>query len=146
MASFSSPLINPAGGSIRLPVPLQSAAGQSFEVRPIPGVAPAPLLREDSQARHSRQDLADNRGRTRHPDPGSFGQSRTRLSPVPAAASASFATSQFLAQIIGQDLGPAGNIAVLHRDGASLSSDAYRRAGGEPIIYSEQPRILRIAV
>jgi len=57
-----------------------------------------------------------------------------------------FASSQFLAQIFGQDHGPAGNVVALHRDGATLGSDAYRRAGGEPVIYSEQPRILRIAV
>ncbi|MHA1601145.1 MAG: hypothetical protein ACTSW2_09985, partial [Alphaproteobacteria bacterium] len=115
MASFSSPLVISAGASIRLPAPPQSASGQAFEVRPIPGVVPAPLLREESQARHSRQDLAEDRGRTRRTNPGSFGQSRPRFSPVPAAEPANFVTSQFLAQILGQDLGPAGNVVALHR-------------------------------
>ena len=146
MASFSSPLVLSAGTAIRLPSPLQSASGQTIEVRPIPGVVPAPLLREESQARHSRQDLAEDRGHTRRADQTSFGQSRPRLNPASSAAPAEFATSQFLAQILGQDHGPTGNVVTLHRDGASLGSYAYRRAGGEPVIYSEQPRILRIAV
>lgn len=146
MASFSSPLVFPASASIRLPSALPSAAGEAFEVRPIPGVVPPPPLREESQARQPRQDLAENRDRTRRADQGAFGQSRPRYSPAQPFAATDFATSPFLAQILSQDLGPAGNVVALHRDGATLGSDAYRRAGGEPVIYSEQPRILRIAV
>lgn len=48
--------------------------------------------------------------------------------------------------MLGQDLAPAQNALAQHRDGSILGSDAYRRAGGEPTLYSEQPRILRIAV
>ena len=151
MASFSSPLTFSAGALIRLPSPPPSAAGQAFEVRPIPGVVPPPPLREEPQARQSRQDLAqdseaDSRGRARRTDQGSFGQSRLRYSPAPSLAPEDFATSAFLAQILGQNPGSTTNVVALHRDGPTLSSEAYRRAGGEPTLYSEQPRILRIAV
>jgi|GEM_PF-4965744 len=165
MASLSSPLTLSAGASIRLPSPLPSplpsANGQGFEVRPIPSVVPPSLLRDESQARQSRRDLADEerpdgRGQTRRTEsgffgpeafgPGAFGGARLQQNPAQSFAPEDFVTSEFLAQILGQDLGSTTNVVVLHRDGPTLGADAYRRAGGEPTYYSEQPRILRIAV
>jgi len=146
MAGFSPPLVLQAGAAIRLPPAAPGAAGHGVEVRPVPGVLPPQPPREDSRARQPRQDLAENRGRARRDVHGAFAPARSRLQPAPSFAPGEFASSQFLAQIIAQDLGPAGNVVALHRDGPSLSSDAYRQAGGEPVIYSEQPRILRIAV
>ncbi len=145
MASFSSPLTVSAGTLIRLPSPLPSGAGQAFEVRPIPGVVPPPPLREEPQARQSRQDLTEDRGRARRTDLA-FGRSRPQHTPAPSFVPEDFATSGFLAQILGQNPGSTTNIVALHRDGPTLGSEAYRRAGGEPTYYSEQPRILRIAV
>lgn len=55
------------------------------------------------------------------------------------------ATNRFLAQLIGQQHGLEAGFGR-HRDGAALGSDAYRRAGGEPALYSDQPRLLRITV
>jgi hypothetical protein len=155
MASFTSPLSFSTGALVRLPSPLPSVAGQGFEVRPIPGVIPPPPPREEPWARQSRQDQTEDRNRTRRANPGSFGPgsfggSRPRGTPVPAFAPDGYATSAFLAQILGQDqsqdLGSAPTAGARHRDGAALGSEAYRRAGGEPVYYSEQPRILRIAV
>ncbi len=61
-------------------------------------------------------------------------------------AGAHFASTHFLAQMPGQGMGaPAGPFAH-HRDGAELSSEAYRRAGAEPARYSERPALFRIAV
>jgi hypothetical protein len=145
MASFSSPLVLQAGAAIRLPAALQSGSGPTIDVRPVASVFPPQPPREEPQARQTRQDLAENRGRTRRAH-GSFGQTQLRHPQASSFAPGAFATSPFLAQILGQDLGPAGNVVALHRDGPNLSSDAYRRAGGEPVIYSEEPRILRIAV
>jgi hypothetical protein len=76
-----------------------------------------------------------------------FGQTRPRQKSTPDFAAPAFVgSSLFLAQVLSQDLGPAGAVVALHRDGPTLGSDAYRRAGGEPVIYSEQPHVLRIAV
>ncbi len=61
-------------------------------------------------------------------------------------AGAHFASTHFLAQMLGQGVGaPAGPFAH-HRDGAELGSEAYRRAGAEPAHYSEEPALFRIAV
>jgi len=150
MAGLPPSLILPASAAaIRLPPPAGSAPGHGSEGRPVSAVFPPPQLREDTQARQPRQNLAEGRGgRTRGTDHTPFGRSRPRTSDSEAQSfsATGIVSSSFLAQVLGQDLGPAGNIVALHRDGPALGSDAYRRAGGEPAIYSEEPRLLRLAV
>ena len=56
-------------------------------------------------------------------------------------------TAEFLTQILGQSHGPDQPEGLRHdRDGPVKGSDAYRRAGGEPEVYSTSPTVFRIAV
>ncbi len=59
---------------------------------------------------------------------------------------AAFASTHFLAQMLGQAEEPSGAPFADHRDGAALGSDAYRRAGAAPPHYSERPAVFRIAI
>ncbi len=148
MTSLSSPLTFSASASIRLSSPLLLTSGQSVEVRPIPGVVPPHPLRQEAPARQNlTEDRGpENRGRARRAGQGAFGRALLENSPASSFASGEFATSKFLAQVLGQDPGSSTDVVVLHRNGPTLGSDAYRRAGGEPTYYSEHPRVLRIAV
>lgn len=57
------------------------------------------------------------------------------------------AATGFLAQVLGQAPDPEAESPLLrHRDGPSLGSQAYRRAGGEPPVYSEAPNLIRLSV
>ena len=58
----------------------------------------------------------------------------------------SFASIQFLAQVIGQAEESSDGSLAYHPDGIALGSDAYRRAGAAPPHYSEQPTVFRIAI
>ncbi len=60
--------------------------------------------------------------------------------------SASFASIQFLAQVIGQSEEPSSGPLAYHPDGAALGSEAYRRAGAAPPHYPEQPTVFRVAI
>ncbi len=56
-------------------------------------------------------------------------------------------TAGFLTQILGQAHGSDQPAGLRHdRDGPAKGSDAYRRAGGEPEVYSTRPTVFRIAV
>jgi len=59
---------------------------------------------------------------------------------------AAFASIQFLAQMIGQAEESSSGPLAYHPDGATLGSDAYRRAGATPPHYSEQPAFFRVAI
>lgn len=146
MTGLPTASIVPAGTAIRLPVPAGSAPGDRSGVRPVFGAAPLP--RDETQARQPRQDAAEERGSRRvRTDQRPFGQTHARQQPTADFSAPAFVgSSLFLAQVLSQDLGPAATVVALHRDGPTLGSDAYRRAGGEPVIYSEQPQLLRIAV
>ncbi len=54
---------------------------------------------------------------------------------------------RYLAQLLGQE-GEArdGSPVTEHRDGPLLGTEAYRRAGADPLLYSEDPEIFRLAV
>lgn len=56
------------------------------------------------------------------------------------------ATSTFIAQQLGQESQSMSDEAVLPLRAASLGSDAYRRAGGEPPVYGDQPVVFRLSV
>ena len=53
----------------------------------------------------------------------------------------------YLAQLLGQE-GAArdGSPVTEHRDGPLLGTEAYRRAGADPLLYSEDPEVFRLAV
>ncbi len=80
---------------------------------------------------------------------------RVRLGLVPAGTLvesdvrgiASPASTGFVAQVLGQYSEPVGFGAFgRHRDAPELGSHAYRRAGGEPALYSENAALIRLAV
>ncbi len=122
--------------------------------RQIPGIQRISPPREDARARQSRPGPVDSE-RSRKHDYREIRQLviRSGSDGLPQRlpgnfASAHFASTHFLAQMLGQGQGvgaPAGPLAH-HRDGAELSSEAYRRAGAEPAHYSERPALFRIAV
>lgn len=149
MTGLPTASLVPAGTAIRLSLPAGAAPGDRSEVHPVYGITPPP--RDETRARQPRQDTAEDRGSRVRTDQRPFGQTRPRQTSAtdftaPAATPDFVGSNLFLAQVLSQKLGPAGTVVALHRDGPSLGSDAYRRAGGEPVIYSEQPQLLRIAV
>ncbi len=118
--------------------------------RPVPGIQQILPPREDARARQSRPDPVDSE-RSRKRDYREVRELVIRSGSNGLAqrfpgnfAGAHFASTHFLVQMLGQGA-PAGPLAY-HRDGAELSSEAYRRAGAEPVHYSEQPALFRIAV
>ena len=61
--------------------------------------------------------------------------------------SAAGASAAFVAQLLGQ-AGAPGQASSLrhHRDGAEITSTAYRQAGGEPALFSSGAALVRLAV
>ena len=122
-------------------------AGESAFGR-IAAVQRVALPREDARTRQPRLSHGDSE-RSRGRDNRGVQRliARSGSSGLPRNfEGAGFASAHFLVQVLGQGSGaPAGPLAH-HRDGAALSSDAYRRAGAEPPHYSEQPALFRIAV
>lgn len=104
--------------------------------------------REDGRARQPRPH-ADDSERSRQRDIREVRQlvvhSGAEAIPQPFGG-ARFAASRFLVQVLGQGSSPPAGPLSQHRDGAALGSEAYRRAGAEPVHYSEQPTLFRIAV
>jgi hypothetical protein len=146
MASFSTPGVFSAT-PLRLPPPAFAAAGSGFPADPILAVAALPPAREDGRARPWRQNPAGQEGRRAGRRDVEPRQGAPRYGDAaPPFDTAGAGSIHFLVQTLNQDLGPAVNPIVRHRDGPVLASDAYRRAGGDPAIYSEQPQLLRIAV
>ncbi len=134
--------------------PGRAAPGPQGEqaFRPAPGIQRILPPREDAPARQSRPTLVDSE-HSRKRDHREVRQLviHSGSDALPQRfpgnfAGAHFAATPFLVQILGQGAGaPAGPLAQ-HRDGAELSSEAYRRAGAEPAHYSEEPALFRIAV
>ncbi len=68
---------------------------------------------------------------------------RQQQAPRPAPASSAGYLAQMLAQAPdGKSEGPLRH----HRDGPGLGSAAYRRAGGEPPVYPEAAKLVRLTV
>lgn len=55
-------------------------------------------------------------------------------------------SAPFLVQLFGQDQPRSRIVANQHRDAATQGSDAYRRAGATPPIYSEEATLFRVAI
>lgn len=131
---------NPTAAAATLSLPpavLHLPAGAEHRL-PVAAAAPIPDRRgEPAPALQPRVRERDARGSAPPPSQGARG------APVRAAQAPALG---FLAQLAGgAQNGPVGALAW-HRDGPALSSEAYRRAGAEPPVYSEQPRIFRITV
>lgn len=139
--------LTPAPNSLA-PLPADSAApaaggaGRGGRVRAVEYVAPV----KDSLQDRTRQAGA-RQPETRQP------QDRRGLVPWPEDADGRGfggpefgASAPFLVQVFGQDRAPPHIALMEHRDAAVLGSDAYRRAGATPPVYSEQPTLFRIAV
>ena len=140
MASLSAPLVFSAT-PVRLPPSAFAAAGSGSPAHPILAVAALPWTHAEGRARPSRQDPAGQEG-----DQASGRDLQPQRPARRRGDAVGSGSIHFLVQVLNQDLGPAANPIVRHRDGPVLASDAYRRAGGDPALYSEQPQLLRIAV
>lgn len=111
----------------------------------VPAVERIEALRSRVQARHPRPDphaAESDGGRSRGLGAGRLPEARR------GRATEGFpgASSGFLVQVIGQGRGPVPRPLAQHRDAAVLGSEAYRRAGGQPPLYSDQPTVFRITV
>lgn len=133
-----SPL--PAGGT----APRQGGADPDGRVR---AIAPARAVshRPDLFAfRHRKQPAQDSAGETRQHNPATEPLRANRRDDGPRVP-ASVAT--IVAEPLRGHDGHAGDHdLVQHRDGAAIGSAAYRRAGGEPQVFSEEPELFRLAV
>ena len=169
MGGIASAIIIPPSGSSFERVALGSQGEESFRrISAVQRIAPA---REDGRNPHARagsDDGAPSRERDNRqvrqlvvrsglPGGPQGGPRRLLEHTGPAVrhadavalqsfGGAAFASTHFLAQMLGQAEEPAGAPFAYHRDGAALGSDAYRRAGAAPPRYSEQPALFRIAV
>jgi len=144
MTSLSS--LTPAPNSLA-PLPADAAApatgaGRTGRVRAVEYVAPV----KDSLQDRTRQ-AGTQQPETRQP------QVRRGLVPWSEETDGRGlrgpefgASALFLVQVFGQDQAPPHIALMEHRDAAVLGSDAYRRAGATPPVYSEQPTLFRIAV
>ncbi len=56
-------------------------------------------------------------------------------------------SNNFMAQLFAQsEPSDSSGVLLQHRDGPALSSEAYRRAGADPIFYNQEPALFRLAV
>ncbi len=131
--------------------PAFEAAGRSSAdsaerrpLRPLATVQPIPRLHERARTPQPRPDT----GGAAREERGVRGALVPRGTPVRRRdpALARFASAQFLAQALAQDLGAGQAPLARHRDGAALGTQAYRRTGAEPPLYPEQARLFRFAV
>lgn len=91
--------------------------------------------RPNSKAPRGRQSDGQNGGYA-----GLRGLDAERLAPHPGAS------TPFLVQLLGQEPDRAQVLIPQHRDAAVRGSDAYRRTGATPPIYSEQPTLFSFAI
>ena len=113
----------------------------------IKAIAPteAPTYRPDQFAfRHRKQPVQDAAGEAQQrnpvPEPLRTGRHDDGLRVLAAVAT-----------LVAEPLSGLGDHAghrdlLQHRDAAAIGSAAYRRAGGEPQIFSEAPELFRLAV
>ncbi len=105
--------------------------------------------RQDAPARfRARTAPEEARGSRAGPRSASAPPDSPPQAPDGRRAGAPFAAAtSFVAQVLGQ--APEEEIEsplLRHRDGPSLGSEAYRRAGGDPPVYTEAPSLFRLAV
>lgn len=133
----------------------------SAAASPLPGLArPADSERRDQPVRpversHPARPARD--GRVQRPDGREAGgrqsdsatdrplQRSRSLVPAPEFRTPESSVAVFLVQVLGQDPGQPAHGLTGHRDAAALGSEAYRRAGGAPPVFPEDPAVLRIS-
>lgn len=116
--------------------------------KPVQAVTRIPHPRDDILARQPRQEARDGErsqegARSRDLVPPKRPAERE---PRHQRGGSGLNSSQFLVQVLGQNLGAATGALSGHRDGSALGSEAYRRAGAEPAVYTDQPTVFRVAV
>ncbi|MGH6946792.1 MAG: hypothetical protein ACREDZ_05645 [Kiloniellales bacterium] len=133
-------------GAGRLPGHLATAALASGDG---PLIDLKPLQRSEAL----RWPRPEARLRERPPFPGESDPRRTPAAEARAAQPATrqpelspHAATRFVVQLLGQADSEAQPPLAQHRDGARLTCDAYRRAGGEPPADCESAQVFRIAV
>lgn len=100
---------------------------------PAPGLTPASTADECDGARRPVPAVA----RVARPAPAQPDEGRE-----PAARPTGTAP-QVRTQVLGQGAQAGPGLLAQHGDGPALGSLAYRRAGAEPVVYSQRPRIVR---
>lgn len=137
----------PVPASIVTVLPPESVAGGAGARRAraiVPLERPRPV-REEAQRRFVRPGPRENERRAARADSTAarLPAARPRFAFVHDGAARP--SARFLVQALSQDLGAPRPALAEHRDGAVLGADAYRRAGAEPALYSEQPTVFRIS-
>lgn len=115
------------------------------EVRPVRG--PAPLAEQPGRMAPRRAGRAapELREERRGPPAGAPRQSPSAAHEYRPASFAGAVLAQILSQGETATTGTSAALPVSGRQ-AELGNEAYRRAGGEPPLYSEAPSLFRIAV
>lgn len=80
-------------------------------------------------------------GLQRHPAGEGSGRFARNAAPGETAAS-----SLFMAQLLAQQAAAGTSALSAHRDGPALASESYRRAGGDPPLYSSDSAVFRFSV
>lgn len=135
---------------LALPPPAWPAAAcdPDGKARPVPAVTRVVGLRDDPHARRPRPESERSQSQRQSPrtaaapDPAGAQSGATARAPARPAGS----TPQFLTQVFGQDMAHDADALARRRNGPALGSLAYRRAGGEPVLYSQEPAIFRVAI
>ncbi len=149
MAAPQVVLIPPSAPPRGLAAPfVPSRAGGGEDARVVPVEPIAGIKAVDGQLPQRRTppfpqpDLEDARRPSTRDRTAAEAPQGIRIPPTTHAA------PPFAAQLLGQQASAAlaGPELLGHRDAAALGSEAYRRAGGEPAIYSEAPAYFRLSV
>lgn len=147
MSGIPTIITGPAAAPAARAQETASNADGATRNQPVAAVARITHSREDSRARQTHQNSPrGERSQTGEESPQSLStslQPASRAAPTPLAQQT--AVAQFLAQMLNQDIGPIDTALAEHRDGPALGSTAYRRAGAEPPVYSEQPMLFRVS-
>ena len=117
--------------------------------RLLPPVRPAEAI-VDAPARN-RHDLRHGAPADRRAGSPRDSQQRREAETAPAYDSGPFArrgetaSSPFVAQLLAQQTASGEPVLAEHRDGPALVSGTYRKAGGDPPLYSPGPAIFRFS-
>ena len=144
--SLLTPLVSPPNGTPSPPQGLARPADGDRRDLPVPPVErghPARPVRDDRPQRPDAREPGRRQART-EAAPDRPAQRSRALVLVAEEATPASGLAVFLVQVLGQDRDPPAHGLSGHRDAAALGSDAYRRAGGTPPIFSDEPAVFRI--
>lgn len=158
--SFSA-AVRPA--AIEILPPSRHDSGRQKTVRPVFAVerprsavdaaeqfTPQRLKQGSAEARHEQpREEPDTQAAERRAEQSRAASAEILRFPVRGAGMAATGfVAQLLAQGLGNGVGPALSLDPPGGAGgnAALGNEAYRRAGGEPAIYGEEPAYFRVAI